>query len=1122
MRNALFSNIRHSITAFVVDKNEVIIHAANLDNIGLNDFVAPATYNQLFHESVASEIAHAVKQVFTKNKKKIELHIQLLINGKAIWHVFTIKQQQIDFETLAIVMVKKMNAQQVKIIHLQNQLKQTKEQLKTIKQISDFNAEVINNANAIIIALNKHGEIIRFSKNAEQIAGYVKEEVLGKNALQIFVPKNIFPNEHAFLMQLIKTGQKGSFYEGPLLTKSGETKIITWKNRNIQSSNNVDIAFVCIGKDITELRANTQRLSDSEARFRELAKTLPLAIICIERSGKIAFINAAYTKLFGYNADELKSVNDIIQTFYESDTVIQKAKQRWQFDLLTKPYEPIQPRIIHVRCKNGAYKDIEVNGSVNNENLYYSYTDLTYRLQYEKDLIQGKEYFKNVAENTPIPVAIGNLKMETVFVNKAFTKVLGYTLDDIPKVQNGNPYFVFKDEEESQQQTQEWLEIANTYINTGKLLKQIIYRTIRCKDNSIKHFEINFSIDNQFLYSNFIDITEKKKVEQLLIESEQKFKKVAENIPLPMVCHTKEMEFIFTNQQFTEVFGLSMNNINSYGLWLSKFVYSTAEIEKKETTELFDAIANFQKNTTKVSPILERRIKDKHNNTRVFEIAFTVQEDLIYALLNDVTEKIQTKRLLQKSELRFKNIAENAPLAIITFDFQMNITYVNKQFKRLLGYSLEDVAAYDVWQKSIVHVTEEERFENEKEWLESVNRLRAGNLLQAESLERTIICKNGENRIFEISFTADDKLVYAILDDITERKTSELRLFESEQRFKALADNMPIAIGSHHINGTVLFLNNHFLKTIGYTLQDIPTLEDWYLKTQPNPDIRATLFAHWLETVEAYRNNQLSDIPHIETDIRCKDKITRTFNFLFSIHQDIVYIMLVDITERRKAEKELISSHLQLRELTSHLQKVREEERKYIAREIHDELGQLITGLKMDISMLKRRLSNKIPDIGNYMVDVLDLTDTIVNTVRRIASDLRPSILDDIGLGAALEWQAKEFEKRTAIKCVFDNQIDHLDLSVDIKSNLFRIYQESLTNIIRHSNATSVHSIAKVIQKKMILKIVDNGRGFDTHLTNKTLGILGMKERAIMINATFTIESETNVGTTITIKMPLN
>ncbi|MFY7899295.1 MAG: sensor histidine kinase, partial [Chitinophagaceae bacterium] len=306
------------------------------------------------------------------------------------------------------------------------------------------------------------------------------------------------------------------------------------------------------------------------------------------------------------------------------------------------------------------------------------------------------------------------------------------------------------------------------------------------------------------------------------------------------------------------------------------------------------------------------------------------------------------------------------------------------------------------------------------------------------------------------------------------------------------------------------------------TLEEIPTLEEWYLRTQPNPDIRATLFAHWLETVEAYKKNQFTEAPYIETDIRCKNKTTRTFNFLFSIHQDIVYILFVDITERKKAEKELISSHFQLRELTSHLQKVREEERKFIAREIHDELGQLITGLKMDISMLKKRLISKIPDVGNYMVDVLELTDTIVQTVRRIASDLRPGILDDVGLGAALEWQAKEFEKRTNIKCVFDNGIENLDLSVDIKSNIFRIYQESLTNIIRHSNATIVKSAAHVIQKKLVLTIVDNGRGFDTNVANKTLGILGMKERAIMINATFTIESKTDAGTAITLKMPLN
>jgi signal transduction histidine kinase len=231
--------------------------------------------------------------------------------------------------------------------------------------------------------------------------------------------------------------------------------------------------------------------------------------------------------------------------------------------------------------------------------------------------------------------------------------------------------------------------------------------------------------------------------------------------------------------------------------------------------------------------------------------------------------------------------------------------------------------------------------------------------------------------------------------------------------------------------------------------------------------------------------------------------------------------MLVDITEQKRAEKELLESHTQLRNLASYLQKIREEERKYIAREIHDELGQLVTGLKMDISITRKKIEKQAPELGDKLVNIMEITDEIIHTVRRIASELRPSILDDIGLDAALEWQANEFEKRTNIQCKFLNKAQNIDVSMDIKSNLFRIFQESLTNIIRHANATAVNSSLISIENTLIFTIIDNGDGFNTDIASRTFGLLGMKERVIMINGIFDLESEAGKGTKIVIKVPL-
>jgi PAS domain S-box-containing protein len=494
---------------------------------------------------------------------------------------------------------------------------------------------------------------------------------------------------------------------------------------------------------------------------------------------------------------------------------------------------------------------------------------------------------------------------------------------------------------------------------------------------------------------------------------------------------------------------------------------------------------------------------------------------LVIGYGTDITElKIAQKRLIE-SEQRFKRIADNTPIPICNFNMHMNITYINQAFLDISGYTFQDVSKADAWPHFIYYPNAESTEKGRQEWLSAIENKWRNPKGKTPVLERTIICKSGEHKIFEISFTVNNKLIYAILNDVTERKKAEVLLFESEQRFKALAENMPIAIGSHHIDGEIVFLNKYFVETIGYTNEDIVTLNDWYELTQPNAEIREKLYNHWLETVAAYRRGDLQQVPDIETSILCKNGLVKTFSFLFSIYKDLVYIMLVDITEQKRAEKELLESHTQLRNLASYLQKIREEERKYIAREIHDELGQLVTGLKMDISITRKKIEKQAPELGDKLVNIMEITDEIIHTVRRIASELRPSILDDIGLDAALEWQANEFEKRTNIQCKFLNKAQNINVSMDIKSNLFRIFQESLTNIIRHANATAVNSSLISIENTLIFTIIDNGDGFNTDIASRTFGLLGMKERVIMINGIFDLESEAGKGTKIVIKVPL-
>jgi signal transduction histidine kinase len=240
------------------------------------------------------------------------------------------------------------------------------------------------------------------------------------------------------------------------------------------------------------------------------------------------------------------------------------------------------------------------------------------------------------------------------------------------------------------------------------------------------------------------------------------------------------------------------------------------------------------------------------------------------------------------------------------------------------------------------------------------------------------------------------------------------------------------------------------------------------------------------------------------------------------------FISVFDIiTERKQAEQELWASHEQLRALAGRLQAVREEERTQIAREIHDELGGALTGMRIDFSRLTRT-ALKIEDeaVKKSLLDEMDslikFIDATIHIVRRIAMELRPGVLDDLGLVAALEWQLKDFEKRTGIRCDFFPSAENISLDADLSTALFRIFQEALTNVARHSGAREVCVHLSADADSSTLEVEDNGKGIEKEQTlgSKSLGLLGMRERAQMFGGRITVTGTPGRGTIVTVEIP--
>jgi signal transduction histidine kinase len=231
------------------------------------------------------------------------------------------------------------------------------------------------------------------------------------------------------------------------------------------------------------------------------------------------------------------------------------------------------------------------------------------------------------------------------------------------------------------------------------------------------------------------------------------------------------------------------------------------------------------------------------------------------------------------------------------------------------------------------------------------------------------------------------------------------------------------------------------------------------------------------------------------------------------------------IASRRRTSDEIRESREELRALSTHLQTITERERRRIAREIHDELGTQLTSLKFDVAWLRDRAArnDELSDERQKLSDMLKNIDGAIGSVRRIATELRPAVLDTLGLTAAIEWQAKDFQDRTGIKCHLGRMEEDIQLSDETATAVFRVFQESLTNVARHAHATAVKVGVERIDGRLVMEIEDNGKGIDLATINavRSLGIIGMQERVRLLNGELTIDALKGSGTTVRVEVPI-
>ncbi len=477
-------------------------------------------------------------------------------------------------------------------------------------------------------------------------------------------------------------------------------------------------------------------------------------------------------------------------------------------------------------------------------------------------------------------------------------------------------------------------------------------------------------------------------------------------------------------------------------------------------------------------------------------------------IISDITEK-------KKGEEQIKHLAsiiQSSNDAIYTTNKEFIITSWNKGAERMYGYTEKEMlgqneykilpAFHPVFSDQNIKLFEEVGYFR----TESSHRKKDGQIVIVSISVTYLKDENNSTTGFVI-----------VINDVTEVKKLEGQLTNFNEKLEA-----EVAQKTKELNDVFGRVTDGFM-----------ALNNERCFTYVNNKAGEILQKNWKTLIGKNIEKEFANID--ENFLKAYDKVIKTqqhiyfedffesFNswleFNFYPSSNGVSIYFKDITNQKKTQEDLIKLNYRFRTLASHLQNSREEERINIAREIHDELGQMATAIKIDVSWMKKKITGENEDVKIKMDETIAQLSEMVNTIRRIAQELRPSILDNLGLTAAIEWYCGDFQKRTNIQCKFDNEVGDLNLPDNIKTNLFRICQESLTNIMRHANATQAECTIQKQKRKIILTITDNGKGFDTMQKTKSLGLLGMQERAFLINAELKIESSKNHGTTIRVEI---
>jgi PAS domain S-box-containing protein len=985
--------------------------------------------------------------------------------------------------------------------------KQMEEALRHSHQLLEKTFAGLHDA---VFVLDSHtARIIDCNPASSEMFGYSRQEMLGQTTNFLHVSETKLEEFRRELFRAVEVEGFLLLPEFRMKRKDGSIFPTEHSVMPIQDDQGKRIGWVSVVRDTTDRKRAEEALRQAETHLRTVLNNAPITIFAIDNQGRFTLSEGKGLDRVGLKPGE--NVGGAALDLYGGIAFVEyNGRVTTGKDVIERVFSGRSVNAINEL--HGVYFDNHIGPIRDAEGKVVGIvgvaTDITDRKQAEDALRESEERYRSLVEAAPdVVYTISAEDGLLTSLNAAFETITGWSRAEwLGRHFTG---IVHPDDRTAAVETFQMILRGET---------SAPYQ-LRILSKSGEYLVGEFTSTPQIKGGKVVgelgiarNITERKREEEALALLAHAMRSIGECVS---VTDTED-NILFVNDAFLKTYGYTRDEL--IGKPISIVRPRTTE---PATDEVLSAtlqggwrgeLVNRKKDGTEFPITLSTSVvrKEKGQLLGLVGIAADISERK-----REEEERIRSEKLLRESRDRLELALAGADLGMWDWTIPTNRNIYDTRWARMLGYSLDELEPnYFTWEE-LVHPEDRARVvgalkahvEGKTPTYETEHRLRT------KSGEWKWILDRG--KVLEWDDQGKPVRAAGTHMDITERKRAEEALRLSEKKYRNLVDNALAGVYQSTVGGDILFANDAFVRMLEYSsFEELASVKAPRLYRDARDRERFISLLKEKRKVSAF-----------ESELLTKNGAVKMILTSATLDGDLISGMIRDITEQKKAEIALRAARSRLQRLSRRLLEIQENERRSLARELHDEIGQILTAAKIDLQVIRRGpLSD---DLAARLDDNIEMLDRCLHQVRNLSLDLRPSMLDDLGLVAALRWQLERQAQRVGFQArlIAEDLPERFD--PDLETTCFRIAQEALTNISRHAEASNVEIELKICKPELLLTIRDDGVGFDvdraladgTH--GKSFGILGMQERVALLDGKLEINSEEKRGTIVTVRLPL-